>query len=129
MWKSRVCAPHHLITEHGAPCTISPTIGLLAVVELDDAFMEVTHLSAYELRARTGRDSKLIIFVRADMADCDVRILVEQQLPPAVNGDATANGKHESWREFLDRTYGSIPDFPDVMRPGSDKREHRTRGT
>jgi hypothetical protein len=53
-------------------------------------------------------------------ADVDIRIGASN-----ANGSAPAPMSREEWQEFVKRTAGSIPDFPDVERAGPEGFERR----
>lgn len=65
-----------------------------------------------------------------ELANVDVDVLVvlspvarngEHPASPAGNGSAP----DAAWQEHIDRFAGSLPDFPDVDRPGPDSYETR----
>jgi hypothetical protein len=82
-------------------------------------------MSIYETRSRVASDGTLRLKLPPEMADAEVRITVE----PASNGAVPAPDARprttEEWREFIRATRGSIPDFPDVDRPGPGDYERR----
>jgi hypothetical protein len=62
--------------------------------------------------------------VPPDFANSEVRVTVESS-PADRNGVPARPVSAEEWREFVKRTAGSIPDFPEVERPGPDSYENR----
>jgi len=86
-------------------------------------------MTAFETTFHVGPDGKVHISVPPELTNRDVHITVE----PASNGATYPPGTRppartmtrDEWREFLDKTAGSNPDFPDVPRPGPDAFENR----
>lgn len=79
-------------------------------------------MTTFETRSRVTPDAKLHVAVPAELANTDVRVTVEP-VNGKTSGRAPMTG--EEWREFVRATAGSIPDFPDVPRPGPDDYERR----
>ncbi|CAG0991552.1 hypothetical protein PHYC_02326 [Phycisphaerales bacterium] len=75
-------------------------------------------MSSYEMRARVGEDGKLEVVLPSELAGSEVRLVIERV-------SARVRRSKEQWREFVRSVAGSIPDFPDVVRPGPDSFEHR----
>lgn len=62
-----------------------------------------------------------------EIANVDVDVLVVLN-PVATNGSASptsTNGSDAAWRTHTDRFAGSMPDFPDIERPGPESYETR----
>ncbi len=83
-------------------------------------------MAAFETRSRVGPDGTLHLTVPASLAGKDVHVIVERA--------ETANGymagdrppmSPDQWREFIRSTAGSMPDLPDVERPGPSDYEKR----
>ena len=83
-------------------------------------------MTAYETRSHIGPDGKLVLSVPREYFNTDVRVLVE----PARNGNGAfppgtrlpeSDLTLEQLRARFRETAGSIPDFPDVHRPTSDR--------
>jgi hypothetical protein len=74
----------------------------------------------YETNSRVGPDGKLLVALPLELANTDVHITVE----PAnrTNGTPTPPKEKpkEEWRDFIMRFAGSMPDFPDIERPGPE---------
>jgi hypothetical protein len=88
-------------------------------------------LTTIDIHSRVGPDGKLTVSLPPSMANAEVLVSV-QPIGPA-NGHSAppttpAPDKpmtQEEWRAFIDRFAGSMPDFPDVERPGPDSYEQR----
>jgi hypothetical protein len=81
-------------------------------------------MSTYETTSRVAPDGTLRLQLPPELADAEVHITVE----PTSNGPATPAARprtREEWRQFIHATRGSIPDFPDVERPGPADYERR----
>jgi len=87
-------------------------------------------MTAFETTSRVGADGKLHLSVPGEFANKEVRVTVEPTattngvLPPGTR-PAVGSMTPAEWRDFVERTAGSIPDFPDVERPGPDSYEDR----
>jgi hypothetical protein len=82
---------------------------------------------SYETRSRVASDGTLRVKLPAELADAEVRVTVEATsngVPPTPLTDDRPRTREE-WRAFIRETRGSIPDFPDVERPGPDDYERR----
>jgi hypothetical protein len=82
-------------------------------------------MTMFETNSRVGPDGKLLVVLPAEFANADVHVIVN----PAngTNGVAAPRPPKtkEEWRKFAEETAGSIPDFPDIDRPGPDSYEKR----
>lgn len=72
------------------------------------------------LSARVEPDGQVHLRVPAALANSEVIVVVLSG--PA--GSASLSTE-QGWREAVRRTAGTIPDFPDVQRPGPDAYERR----
>jgi hypothetical protein len=73
-------------------------------------------MARFEFTTRVGPDGTLVVGLPIEFADTDVRVSITEERRPMTP---------EEWRDFLDQTAGSIPDFPDVDRLGRDSYEKR----
>jgi hypothetical protein len=76
-------------------------------------------MSIIDIQSRVGPDGKLTVSLPPSMANADVHVIVERAEPSPGHQD------QDQWRAFLDRFAGSMPDFPDVERPGPESYEAR----
>ena len=88
-------------------------------------------MSLIEGRAHVGGDGKLHIPLPPTMRGKDVKYTLDVQPSdaPQTNGAPTADADQvvaqARWRAHINRFAGSMPDFPDVERPGPDSYEQR----
>lgn len=107
-------------------------------------------MSSYETRAKAAADGTLMVRVPPALAGQEVRVIVETASANGIptngtpHGDTSSHGAvspapltngigtgaprpktQEEWAAFIDSFVGSIPDFPDVERPGPDSYEKR----
>lgn len=77
-------------------------------------------MTMFETNSRAGPDGKLHLTLPAELANIDLHITVEPAKPS--NGEAAPRKRktQEEWRDFIMRFAGSMPDFPDIDRPGPD---------
>lgn len=87
-------------------------------------------MTAYETRSHIGPDGKLVLSVPREYANLDVRVLVEPTTDR--NGTLPAGTRmpdrtftRDEWRLRLKQSAGSLPEFPDVERPGPNTFEDR----
>jgi hypothetical protein len=82
-------------------------------------------MSVFEVNSQIGPDGKLLVVLPPELANTLVHVTVEAT--NRSNGvPATAAPKtREEWRKFIEATAGSMPDFPDIERPGPDSYEKR----
>jgi hypothetical protein len=87
-------------------------------------------MSLIQGRTHVGNDGELRIPLPPALSDRDVDYTLTvhptTQLP---NGglptDYSRQTSREEWRRAIQETAGSIPDFPDIERPGPDSYEGR----
>ena len=101
----------------------------------------------FETIAHVGPDGTLTVRAPADLAGRDVRVRLEEAPAadgerPRTSGGGAASGwsasppsgpippaiptmTPEEWRRFIRSTAGSMPDLPDIERPGPDSYDRR----
>ncbi len=81
----------------------------------------------FEITSRVPGDAKLTLRLPEELANAEVRVRVETTSngsTPKPESDGRPCTEAE-WLAFIEETRGSIPDFPDVERPGPDDYERR----
>lgn len=77
-------------------------------------------MQSITLQAHVDHDGMLRLHVPVDMADTDVEVVVVIQ---RTKDPQTRTGQHDDWTQFIERTAGSLPNFPDVDRAAFDRAE------
>jgi hypothetical protein len=84
-----------------------------------------------DIHSRVGPDGKLTVALPSSMANTDVHVTVGPAAP--TNGSATPHSRkpmsQDEWRRFIQSTAGTMPDFPDIDRPGPESYENRDWGS
>jgi hypothetical protein len=83
---------------------------------------------AFETTSHVGPDGKLNVLLPPELANTDVRIRVEPAGGVASRFATERPGRpmtDEEWRRLITETAGSMPNFPDVERPGPDAYDKR----
>jgi hypothetical protein len=72
----------------------------------------------YETQSHVGPNGDLVVKLPPDFSNSDVDVRVE----PHANGATPRAMTREQWQEFVRRTGGSIPDFPDMEGRDAQRR-------
>ena len=84
-------------------------------------------MTTINIHSRVGPDGTLTVALPPSMANAEVHVIVSPVAP--LNGTAALSAREpmsdEDWRRFVQSTAGSMPDFPDIERPGPDSYEKR----
>lgn len=79
-------------------------------------------------QGKVGTDGELRIPVPPTLRGRDVEYTLDVQpaMPARTNGAGPRKElSQEEWRQLVNETAGSMPDFPDIERPGPDTYEKR----